>query len=275
MGPSIGLTSRRCLAKPALWVSLAPVHSSSRHLPRYRRKGPGPVIPLSPSLEIPSPQRVERPDTSKGKTPWGERSPWIRWPIYVLGSFYSTLLLYWMFHRERVPITGRRQFRSPVLEFPTPYLQNDNREIVIDKDLERVLVPDDDPQVIRARLILNRILSASGLTHQKWKLIVVRAPCKSFNILQLLWIAAASTTSVDIWQSFSTHWPCRTGSWPCSVESSQPQRQMMKSPPLWATRSHMCWPDMPKPEPVGVASVGSLWHQQYHSLWPVTLSRNL
>ena len=82
---------------------------------------------------------------------WSERPRWIRWLTYSLVGLYSGLLLYWLLHRDRVPTTGRRQFRFSFIHHPSPPILADNQEIVTHDELKKFLLPDNHPQVVRIR----------------------------------------------------------------------------------------------------------------------------
>lgn len=103
--------------------------------------------------------------------PWSEKSCWIRWPTYALVSLYTSLFIFWLICRERVPITGRRQFRC----LPVQTLLH-TQELPVGENEKERLLPDDDHRVVRAQSVLDRVLLASGLAHLKWKLVVLNEP---------------------------------------------------------------------------------------------------
>ncbi|KAL9635660.1 MAG: hypothetical protein Q9204_002549 [Flavoplaca sp. TL-2023a] len=106
--------------------------------------------------------------------PWSTKSRWIRWPVYFVVGLYSLLFTLWYFYRERVPITGRLQFQILGLYSPPP--KGTPLKISYDEDVQKVLLADDDPRMMRVRSILDRILSASGQEHLEWKLTVLDCP---------------------------------------------------------------------------------------------------
>ncbi|KAL8955520.1 MAG: hypothetical protein Q9193_006664 [Seirophora villosa] len=107
-------------------------------------------------------------------TPWSERSRWITWPTYALVAFYSLLLILYILCRERVPITGRSQVMMVPLEMPPS--KDSGIHLRIHDDMMKMSVPEDDPRVARAHSVLDRLLSASGLSHLQWRLLVFNAP---------------------------------------------------------------------------------------------------
>ena len=112
--------------------------------------------------------------------PWSDKSRWITWPVYFVVGLYSLLFTLWYFCRERVPITGRLQFQIHELSSPPP--RGKPLKIFYDEDVQKVLLADDDPRVMRVRSILNRILVASGQEHLEWKLTVLDCPGKLFGL---------------------------------------------------------------------------------------------
>lgn len=52
--------------------------------------------------------------------PSSQQSRWIRWPTYAIFGLHSSLLLYWLAHREHVPITRRQQFQCMRHSTPPP-----------------------------------------------------------------------------------------------------------------------------------------------------------
>ena len=101
--------------------------------------------------------------------PWTQRSPWLRWPIYVLGGLYGGIFLVWILNRKEVPITGRSQFHLSWFEV------EQGEKTGVAKETRTVIIPDHHPIVIRIRSILIRILLASGLDPWKWTLVVLNA----------------------------------------------------------------------------------------------------
>lgn len=106
--------------------------------------------------------------------PWSRKSRWITWTTYALGGLYVGLALFWVSHRERVPITGWRQFRCVSIEGPGP--KEPSKPVNIDPSLKALLLPDDDPRIPRSQSILKRVLSAAGLDHLQWFLLVMNTP---------------------------------------------------------------------------------------------------
>ncbi|KAL9601438.1 MAG: hypothetical protein Q9219_002504 [cf. Caloplaca sp. 3 TL-2023] len=113
--------------------------------------------------------------------PWSKRSRWIRWPIYLLTVFYTSLGTWWYFGREQVPITGRWQFQCLPNTKPLP------KGILVDSGFKKVIeqmvlankdefLANDDVLVARIRSVLDRILRASGLAHLDWTLWVMDVP---------------------------------------------------------------------------------------------------
>lgn len=123
-------------------------------------------------------------------SPWSKKSRWIRWPVYFIVGLYSLLFTLWYICRERVPITGRLQFRIHELHSPPP--KGTPHKVAYDEDIQKVLLADDDPRVVRVRSILDQILVASGQEHLEWKLIVLDFPGELFLII---WGAGIDTIS--------------------------------------------------------------------------------
>ena len=115
-------------------------------------------------------------------TPWSKKSRWVKWPAYTLVAYYASLLIFWLLYREEVPITGRQQFR-----FMT-FVTGIGRDEIGDEDIEKMrktnktLLSHDDPLVLHLQTILDRILSASGLAYQNWRLLVLHENSKSISI---------------------------------------------------------------------------------------------
>lgn len=110
--------------------------------------------------------------------PLSKRSPWIGYPIYLVVGFYSSLFLLWFFSRDQVPITGRWRFKCLPVENPQ-LLEDGNTSMVVDAGGEGLLSSDDDPRLLRlkqTRSVLDRVLSASGLSHLEWNLMVIDTP---------------------------------------------------------------------------------------------------
>ncbi|KAL8742141.1 MAG: hypothetical protein Q9184_008299 [Pyrenodesmia sp. 2 TL-2023] len=106
--------------------------------------------------------------------PWSKKSRWIRWPTYIVVGFYSSLFLFWFFWRVRVPITGRWQFQCLPLQSPPP--NGSHRQLNLSEEAAGRLLSRDDPRGARVREILARVLSASGLEHLAWTLLMFDAP---------------------------------------------------------------------------------------------------
>ncbi|KAL8771490.1 MAG: hypothetical protein Q9209_003160 [Squamulea sp. 1 TL-2023] len=68
----------------------------------------------------------------------------------------------------------RSQFRC--VPTPNPPLKEESHEWIVDADLRRYLLPDEDNRVTQAQRALDKILVASGLASYRWKLCVVNAP---------------------------------------------------------------------------------------------------
>jgi len=109
--------------------------------------------------------------------PWFQKPRWIRWTTYALVGLYVSLALFWITHRERVPITGRRQFHC--VQLPSPLRKEAGQPLTIDEKAKEFLIPVDDPRALRAQSVLDRILSASGLDHLQWHLVLLNNPGKS------------------------------------------------------------------------------------------------
>lgn len=106
--------------------------------------------------------------------PWSKKSRWIRWPIYLFTGLYSLVFLLWFFCGERVPITGRRQFRC--LPLQSPPSKGNPLEVLCDEHIMKILLAENEPRVVRIRSILDRVLLACGLDHLEWTLIVLDTP---------------------------------------------------------------------------------------------------
>lgn len=132
------------------------------------------VFPRSSSLG----QRLSKLAHS---TPWSERSRWITWPTYALVAFYSLLFMLYILCRERVPITGRSQFMIVPLVMPPS--KDSGFHLQFHDDMMKMFVPEDDQRVARAHSVLDRLLSASGLSHLQWMLLVLDAPGEWFSLL--------------------------------------------------------------------------------------------
>ena len=108
--------------------------------------------------------------------PWSQKSRWITWTTYALVGLYVGLVLFWITHRERVPITGRKRFQC--VQLPSPPRKEASKPLIFDEKMKGVLIPDDDPRALRAQSVLDRILSASGLDHLQWHLLLMDTPGK-------------------------------------------------------------------------------------------------
>lgn len=106
--------------------------------------------------------------------PWSKKSRWIRWPIYYFTGLYSLVFLLWFFCRERVPITGRRQFQC--LPLQSPPSKGNPLELLCDEHTMKILLAENEPRVLRIRSILDRVLLACRLDHLEWTLIVLDTP---------------------------------------------------------------------------------------------------
>lgn len=96
-----------------------------------------------------------------------------RYPLRIAVGLYSTLSLFWLFSWDQVPITGRWRLRYS----PTP-----NPNLLADDSANgflgsgRLPSSDDEPPLLRlrqTRSVLDRLLSASGLSHQEWDLLII------------------------------------------------------------------------------------------------------
>lgn len=116
--------------------------------------------------------------------PWSQQPRWTRWTTYALVGLYAGLALYWITHRERVPITGRKRFQC--VHFPSPPNKEVSKPLIFDETAKGILVSDDDPRVLRARSVLDRILSASGLDHLQWHLLLMDTPGKFLTWLNAI-----------------------------------------------------------------------------------------
>ncbi len=108
--------------------------------------------------------------------PWSQKSRWITWTTYALVGLYVGLALFWITHREPVPITGRRQFQC--VQLPSPPRKEASKPLIFDEKTKEILIPDDDPRALRAQSVLDRILLASGLDHLQWHLLMTDTPGK-------------------------------------------------------------------------------------------------
>lgn len=97
-----------------------------------------------------------------------------RYPIYIAVGLYSTLSLFWLFSWDQVPITGRWRLQySPT---PNPKLLADDDPTDVFLGSGRPPSSEDNLPVLRlrrTRSVLDRLLSASGLSHQEWNLLII------------------------------------------------------------------------------------------------------
>lgn len=103
--------------------------------------------------------------------PWSMRSRWIKWPTYILAGLYSLLFTLWFFGRERVPITGRKQFRCYPLQGPPS--RGNHFSVVSNENTAKFLLAENEPRVVRIRSVLDRVLLASWLDPLEWTLFVL------------------------------------------------------------------------------------------------------
>ena len=97
-----------------------------------------------------------------------------RYPIYIAVGLYLTLSLFWLFSWDQVPITGRWRLQySPT---PNPKLLADDDPTNVFLGSGRPPSSEDNLPVLRlrqTRSVLDRLLSASGLSHQEWNLLII------------------------------------------------------------------------------------------------------
>lgn len=105
-----------------------------------------------------------------------KRFPGSGYPIYISLGLYSILSLFYIFSLDQVPITGRWRFQCFPIENPK-LLEDDNEDYIIGSG--RLPTSGDDPLMLRmrqTRSVLDRLLSASGLSHLEWGLLVIDTP---------------------------------------------------------------------------------------------------
>lgn len=103
--------------------------------------------------------------------PWLTRSRWIKWPTYIFAGLYSLLFTLWFFGRERVPITGRKQFRCHPLQGPLS--KGDRFGVVYNENTDKFLLAENEPRVVRIRSVRDRVLLESGLDPLEWTMFVL------------------------------------------------------------------------------------------------------
>ncbi|KAL8884661.1 MAG: hypothetical protein Q9192_006793 [Flavoplaca navasiana] len=115
------------------------------------------------------------PSTSSAR----RRSPaWIRCSASMAIGLYLSLGLFCVFSSDQVPITGRWRFQCFATENPK-LLGDENADMLVGaagKDFESFPSSDEDPRLLRmkqTRLVLDRLLLASGLSHLQWNLIII------------------------------------------------------------------------------------------------------
>ena len=85
-------------------------------------------------------------------------------------GLYLSLGLFCVFSCDQVPITGRWRFQCFATENPK-LLGDENADMLVGvarKDFAGLQFSDEDPRLLRmkqTRLVLNRLLLASGLSH--------------------------------------------------------------------------------------------------------------
>ena len=97
-----------------------------------------------------------------------------KYPLGIAVGLYSTLSLLWLLSWDQVPITG--MWRLQYSPTPNPKLLADDDPTDVFLGSGRPPSSGDNPPVLRlrqTRSVLDRLLSASGLSHQEWNLLII------------------------------------------------------------------------------------------------------
>lgn len=154
----------------------------ARSFAAEQRQNPG--TRLRPQLNIP--RYLQQPVETVASRRGGERSSGFehpassekknrtRYPIYIAVGLYSTLSLFWLFSWDQVPITGRWRLQCSPKKNPKLLADDDPIDVFLGSG--RLPTSNDNPPVLRlrqTRSVLDRLLSASGLSHLEWNLLII------------------------------------------------------------------------------------------------------
>lgn len=118
--------------------------------------------------------------------PWGQRSRWIRWPVYALIATMVSATVFIGFNLEPTPITGRLRFCTLSRSNYIHNLKTLKRqyEAKLHSQFKDLKSPDAF-QKGKLGEIFNRLLLACGLDGTKWRLDIADDPgnCPRLNLV--------------------------------------------------------------------------------------------